>query len=193
VALVSITQKLDTSSSMGRLVLNVMMSFAEFERAIIAERTRDKIAATRRKGRWCGGYPILGYDVDPHGGRLLVNEDEAIRVRAIFQLCLEKQTLMPVVEELDARGWVGKRWQTRKGHERGGEPFTRTSLYRLLTNVAYLGKTKYKSEVHTGEHPGIVDATVFQQVHHVEDDPDTRRRAREYRLRLWGDNSGTPP
>jgi site-specific DNA recombinase len=161
---VSITQQFNSATSMGRLVLNVLLSFAQFEREIISERTRDKIAATRRKGKWSGGTPILGYDVDPRGGRLLVNDEEAVRVRAIFQLYLEYQALLPVVQELERRGWVGKRWQTRQGHERGGRPFTRTSLYRLLTNVVYLGKSRYKNEVHAGEHAAIVDAQVFQQV-----------------------------
>src|SRR5262245_9657265 len=148
VSLVSVTQQFNSATSMGRLILNVLLSFAQFEREIIAERTRDKIAATRRKGKWTGGYPLLGYDVDPKGGRLLVNEEEAVRVCVIFELYLEKQSLLPVVEELARRGWVGKRWRNRKGKERGGQPFTRTSLYRLLTNVAYTGKTRYKGEVH---------------------------------------------
>jgi site-specific DNA recombinase len=164
ISFVSVTQQFNTATSMGRLVLHVLLSFAQFEREIISERTRDKIAATRRKGKWSGGMPILGYDVDPRGGRLLVNEDEAACVRAIFQLYLEHEALLPVVEELERRGWVGKRWQTRRGRERGGRPFTRTSLYRLLTNVAYLGKLRYKDEVHAGEHTAIVDAAVFQQV-----------------------------
>jgi site-specific DNA recombinase len=164
VSLVSVTQQFNTATSMGRLVLNVLLSFAQFEREIIAERTRDKIAATRRKGKWAGGYPLLGYDVDAKGGKLLVNEDEAARVRAIFELYLDKQSLLPVVEELARRGWVGKRWLNRKGKERGGLPFTRTSLHRLLTNVAYTGKTRYKTEVHHGEHPPIVDAQLFQRV-----------------------------
>src|ERR1043166_3240561 len=120
VALVSVTQQFNTATSMGRLVLNVLLSFAQFEREIIAERTRDKIAPTRRKGKWAGGYPLLGYDVDPKGGRLLVNEEEARRVRAIFELYLELQGLLPVVEELARRGWAGKRWRNRKGKERGG-------------------------------------------------------------------------
>jgi site-specific DNA recombinase len=120
VSFVSITQQFNSATSMGRLVLNVLLSFAQFEREIISERTRDKIAATRRKGKWSGGMPILGCDVDPRGGRLLVNEDEAVRVRAIFQLYLEHQSILPVVEELERRGWVGKRWQTHRGHERGG-------------------------------------------------------------------------
>jgi site-specific DNA recombinase len=164
VSFVSITQQFNSATSMGRLVLNVLLSFAQFEREIISERTRDKIAATRRKGKWSGGMPILGYDVDPRGGRLLVNDDEAARVRAIFQLYLEQQALLPVVQELERRGWVGKRWTTRQGHERGGQPFTRTSLYRLLTNVVYLGKSRYKNEVHAGEQPAIVEAQIFQQV-----------------------------
>jgi site-specific DNA recombinase len=164
VSFVSVTQQFNTATSMGRLVLNVLLSFAQFEREIISERTRDKIAATRRKGKWAGGHPLLGYDADPQGCRLLVNQDEAVRVRALFDLYLQHQSLLPVVQELERRGWVNKRWQTRKGHERGGKPFTRTSLYRLLTNVAYLGKVRYKDEIHPGEHPAIVDPGVFQRV-----------------------------
>jgi site-specific DNA recombinase len=164
VAFVSVTQLFNSATSMGRLMLNVLLSFAQFEREIIAERTRDKIAATRRKGKWTGGHPLLGYDVDPRGFRLVVNEAEAERVRAIFALYLEYQSLLPVVQELERRGWVNKRWRTRKGHERGGQPFTRTSLYRLLTNVAYVGQVKYKDEVHPGEHPAIVDPVIWQRV-----------------------------
>jgi site-specific DNA recombinase len=167
VAFVSVTQQFNTATSMGRLVLNVLLSFAQFEREIIAERTRDKIAATRRKGKWAGGHPILGYDVDPRGFRLAVNADEATRVRAIFALYLEHAALLPVVQELERRGWVNKRWQTRKGPERGGRPFTKTSLHRLLTNVAYVGKVRYKDEVHDGEHPAIVDPGVWQQVQNL--------------------------
>jgi site-specific DNA recombinase len=164
VAFVAVTQLINTSTSTGRLMLNVLLSFAQFEREIIGERTRDKIAATRRKGKWAGGHPILGYDVDPRGFRLMINEAEAERVLAIFSLYLEHEGLLPVVEELARRGWSNKKWQTRKGRERGGRPFTRTSLYRLLTNVAYIGRVKYKLEVHPGEHAGIVDPVVFQKV-----------------------------
>src|SRR5262245_36086565 len=100
---------------MGRLVLNVLLSFAQFEREIISERTKDKIAATRRKGKWTGGHPILGYDVDPTLFKLVVNEHEAKRVRAIFQLYLDHQGLVPVAQELARRRWTNKRWTTRKG------------------------------------------------------------------------------
>ena len=140
VSFVSVTQLINTSTSMGRLMLNVLLSFAQFEREIISERTRDKIAAARRRGKWSGGMPLLGYDVDPRGSKLAVNEEEAARVRAIFQLYLELQSLIPVVVELERRGWTNKRWTTRKGRERGGKPFTKTSLHRLLTNVVYVGK-----------------------------------------------------
>jgi site-specific DNA recombinase len=164
IAFVSVTQMFNTASSMGRLVLNVLLSFAQFEREIISERTRDKIAATRRKGKWAGGHPLLGYDVDPDRFKLLVNDDEAIRVRAIFELYLEHQGLLPVVQELERRGWLTKRWTTRKGHQRGGRIFNKTNLHHLLTRVAYVGKVKYKKEVHEGEHQGIVDPVVWQRV-----------------------------
>lgn len=164
VSFVSVTQQFNTSTSMGRLILNVLLSFAQFEREIISERTRDKIAAARRKGKWSGGMPILGYDVDPRGSKLLVNEDEAARVRTIFELYLEYQSLVTTIKELDSCGWHNKRWRTRKGHERGGKPFTKTSLYKLLTNVAYSGRIKYKDEVHPGEHSAIVSTDIWQRV-----------------------------
>jgi site-specific DNA recombinase len=164
VSFVSVTQQFNTATSMGRLVLNVLLSFAQFEREIIAERTRDKMAATRRKGKWSGGTPVLGYDLDPRGRRLRVNDDEAIRVRAIFALYLEHPALLPLVQELARRGWLGKCWQTRQGRQRGGRPFTKTSLYRILTNVLYVGKVRYKDEIHDGEQPALIDADTFGRV-----------------------------
>src|SRR5262249_57511023 len=125
------------------------------EGGLMAGGTRDKIAATRRKGKWAGGHPLLGYDLDPKGGRLTVNPQEAERVRAIFALYLEHGSLLPVVQELARRGWCSKRWQTRQGQARGGQSFTRTSLYRLLRNIAYVGKVRYKDEVHDGEQPAL--------------------------------------
>jgi site-specific DNA recombinase len=164
VSFVSVTQQFNTANSMGRLILNVLLSFAQFEREIISERTRDKMAATRRKGKWSGGLPILGFDVDPQGYRLILNEDEAVQVRAIFRLYLEHEALLPVVQELARRGWINKRWTTRAGQESGGTPFTKTSLHRLLTNILYIGKVRYKEEIHDGEQPAIIDADTFQRV-----------------------------
>src|SRR5580698_10040490 len=117
VAFVSVTQQFNTATSMGRLVLNVLLSFAQFEREIISERTRDKIAAARRKGKWTGGMPLLGYDVDPRRSTLIVNEEEATQIRAIFELYLEHQSLITTIRELDGRGWTNKHWTTRKGHQ----------------------------------------------------------------------------
>src|SRR4029453_12421544 len=123
----------------GRLTLNILLSFAQFEREIISERTRDKIAAARRKGKFTGGKPLLGYDIvsSPAGAKLVVNEDEAQIVRSIYGLYLEHQALIPVVKELAGRGWCNKRWTTRRGEARGGRPFDKTTLYRLLTNRTY--------------------------------------------------------
>jgi site-specific DNA recombinase len=164
VAFASVTQNFNSATSMGRLVLNVLLSFAQFERELIAERTRDKVAAARRKGKWSGGLPILGYDVNARTKKLVVNTEEAARVRAIFALYLELQSLLPVVEELTRRAWCNKQSATRQGRLRGGRPFTKGSLYHLLTNVTYIGQVRYKNEVHPGEQPALVDPATWQQV-----------------------------
>jgi site-specific DNA recombinase len=162
VAFVSVTQSFNTSNSMGRLVLNVLLSFAQFEREISGERIRDKIAATQRKGKWAGGQPPLGYDVKTQPLRIEVNAEEAVQVRAIFDLYLEHGSLLPVVEELDRRGWRTKPWITRKGSPRGGKVYAKNHVHGLLTSVIYAGKQRYKDEVHPGEHPAIVDAEIWQ-------------------------------
>jgi site-specific DNA recombinase len=164
VAFVSVTQQINSATSMGRLMLNVLLSFAQFEREIIGERTRDKIAAARRKGKWAGGHPILGYDIDPRALKLIVNEDEAAQVRAIFELYLQHERLVAVIVELNRRGWVNKRWVTRKGQIRGGKPFTKTSIHKLLTNVTYIGKVRHKNELHDGEQPALIAPEVWQRV-----------------------------
>lgn len=162
VSFVSVTQQFNTASSMGRLVLNVLLSFAQFEREMISERVRDKIAASRRKGKWSGGMPLLGYTVEK--AKLVVDETEAAQVRQIFELYLEHQSLLPTVTELNRRGWTTKRWTTKKGDHRGGRLFTKNNLHALLTNVTYIGQIRYKEEVHQGEHAGIVPRDLFQRV-----------------------------
>lgn len=163
ISFVSVTQQFNTAQSMGRLTLNILLSFAQFEREIISERTRDKIAAARRRGKWSGGMPVLGYDVDPNGSKLVVNEDEAQRVREIYELYLEQKSLIQASRELNKRGWHAKRWTTRNGSTRGGRPFDKCSLRQLITNVVYLGKVRYKHEIHPDEHAAIVDAEVWQR------------------------------
>src|SRR5688500_17794016 len=118
ISFVSVTQLINTATSMGRLVLNMLLSFAQFEREMISERTRDKIAAARRKGKWSGGMPLLGYDVVDT--KLVVLPSEAERVRQIFELYLDRQSLLATVEELNRRGWTTKTWTTKKGIHRGG-------------------------------------------------------------------------
>jgi len=110
VSFVSVTQQFNTTNSLGRLTLNILLSFAQFEREIIAERTRDKMSAARRKGKWTGGHPMLGYDIDARGGRLVVNPDEAHQVRTVFELYLDYRAMLPVVQEIDRRGWRTKQW-----------------------------------------------------------------------------------
>jgi site-specific DNA recombinase len=163
VLFVSVTQAFNTGTSMGRLVLNILLSFAQFEREMISERTRDKIAAARRKGKWSGGMPVLGYDVIDT--KLVVNDLEAERVKQIFALYLEHRSLLAVAKELDCRGWRTKSWTTKKNQTlRGGNLFTKNRLYQLLTNIAYVGKVRYKDETHAGEHQAIADPEVFQCV-----------------------------
>jgi site-specific DNA recombinase len=162
VSFVSVTQQFNTATSMGRLVLNVLLSFAQFEREIISERTRDKIAAARRKGKWSGGRPVLGYDVVDK--KLVINDAEVELVLQLFELYLEHQALMPVVIELNRRGWMTKSWISRKDKRLGGKRFTKNALYQLLTNPVYVGKVRYKKEVHQGEHKGIVPKALYGRV-----------------------------
>ncbi|WP_339910892.1 recombinase family protein [Symmachiella dynata] len=164
VSFVSVTQQFNTTSSMGRLTLNILLSFAQFEREIIGERTRDKMAAARRKGKYVGGAPILGYDIDRSVSRLVVNHREATRVRTIFESYLEQQSLLATIAEVDRRQWTTKQWTTKKGKQRGGRTFNKNTLHSLLTNVAYIGKVCYKDEIYEGEHEAIVDTEVFEQV-----------------------------
>jgi site-specific DNA recombinase len=165
IAFVSVTQQFNTTNSMGRLMLNVLLSFAQFEREIISERTRDKIAATRRKGKWCGGLPPLGYDVVDT--KLVLNQTEAEQVRAIFELYVQHEGLIGVVQELDARGWRTKKWTTKKGTTKGGRPYDKNMLYSMLRNMLYLGKLKYKTEIHEGEHEPIISQDVWNRVQHL--------------------------
>ncbi len=164
VSFVSVTQQFNTTSSMGRLTLNILLSFAQFEREIISERTKDKMSAARRKGKWTGGRPVLGYDVDPNGRGLIVNPEEAAQVRTIYHLYLERRAAIQIVQELDRRGWTTKRWITKKGRECGGRPFTKNSLYRLLTNVLYTGKVLYEGTLYEGEHDATIEADLWQRV-----------------------------
>ncbi|MFW6106577.1 MAG: recombinase family protein [bacterium] len=166
VSLVSVTQQFNTTSSMGRLTLNILLSFAQFEREIISERTRDKVAAARRKGKWTGGPQFLGYDLarDNGGSRLVINKTEAKQVRATYELYLEEGSMQAALKVIRERGWKTKRSRTQKGHFRGGSEFSKSTLQKLLTNPLYLGKMTYKGEVVEGRHDAIIDEDLFARV-----------------------------
>jgi len=164
VSFVSVTQQFNTTSSLGRLTLNILLSFAQFEREIIGERTRDKMSAARRKGKWVGGVPVLGYDVIAGGGRLIVNDKESRRVRDIFALFAEHQCLSTVVAELVRRQWRTKSWTSQNGREHAGRDFAKASLRRLLTNAIYAGKVEHRGATYTGEQPSIVEPSLWQAV-----------------------------
>ncbi|MBZ6380100.1 hypothetical protein B5C34_14510 [Pacificimonas flava] len=165
VSFVSVTQQFNTTSSMGRLTLNVLLSFAQFEREVTGERIRDKIAASKKKGMWMGGSLPLGYDLPQDDARALaVNEIEAATVRMIFERYLELGSVNALKVSLDEDGILSKRTVTRKGKVIGGKPFSRGALFYLLRNRTYLGKIVHKDEVYDGAHHAIVDQRLFTKV-----------------------------
>jgi site-specific DNA recombinase len=164
VSFVAVTQQFNTSTSLGRLTLNILLSFAQFERELIGERTRDKMSAARRKGKWVGGCPVLGYDVDPGRGRLVVNEEEAKRVRAIFALFEKHGSVLPTLAEIERREWRLKSWTRKAGQFRAGGPFALNSLRRLLTNILYTGAIRHKGLAYPGEHAAILKPGTWERV-----------------------------
>ncbi|MGE0193804.1 MAG: recombinase family protein [Planctomycetota bacterium] len=164
VAFASVTQMFDTSTSTGRLLLNILSCFAQYERDQISERTKDKVHAARKRGRWTGGPPPLGYDVAPEGGRIVVNAAEAERVQAIFDLYLDTGSLTGTVQALNRRGWTTKTWTTRKDTVKAGRPWTKYTLRSLLTSPVYVGQVRLGTEVHDGQHDGIVPPETFEAV-----------------------------
>jgi hypothetical protein len=147
------------------VTLNVLLSFAQFEREVTGERIRDKIAASKARGMWMGGVPPLGYDVPVPGSRCLrVNEAEAATVRAIFGRYLETGSVHRLVQLLGEEGITSKRHVTSTGRVLGGMPFGRGELFHLLRNRTYLGEIVHKEQTHPGEHEGIVPRDLFEQV-----------------------------
>jgi len=164
VSFVAVTQQFNTSVPVGRLTLNILLSFAQFEREIISERTRDKKAASRQKGKWIGGYVPLGYDLAAQGGRLVVNAREAQQVREIFGLFEETRSMEATLEEVKRREWKRKSWITAKGAVCGGGPFSAGTLLRLLRSALYVGLVDYQGKRYRGEQPAIVDGRQWRRV-----------------------------
>ena len=159
---VSVTQQFNTTTSMGRLTLNMLLSFAQFEREIAGERIRDKIAASKAKGMWMGGNVPLGYDVRDR--KLIVNDAEAETVRLIFRRYAELGSVRTLTEELAGLGIVSKRRQGAGGVLAGGNRFSRGALYTLLQNPIYRGEIGHKGKVYPGQHEAIIDAELWQVV-----------------------------
>lgn len=162
VSFVSITQQFNTTTSMGRLTLNMLLSFAQFEREVTGERIRDKIAASKRKGLWMGGPVPLGYA--PNGRTLTVVEAEAKTVRTVFRLYLELGSVRRLKEEVDRLGLTSKHREAALGKMRGGRPLGRGYLYHLLGNPLYIGRVPHKADSYEGQHPAIVDPETWDAV-----------------------------
>lgn len=176
ISFVAVTQQFNTTTSMGRLTLNVLLSFAQFERELSSERVRDKVAASRRKGKWTGGTVPLGYDA--RDKKLVINKAEAETVRYIFKRYLELQSFGKLVEDLDARGIVTKRRETKVKKFNGGIPFTYGPLAYFLKNRIYVGETGHKEKWFPGEHAAIVDRKIFDQVQQLLASQSAGRKAR---------------
>ena len=166
VSFVSVTQQFNTTSSMGRLTLNVLLSFAQFEREVTGERIRDKIAASKRKGLWMGGLAPIGYvpGVDANQRSLKIDEPRAAMVRELYRLYLQLGCVSALVAEIGRRGWVTPARVTRREDAAGGRPFSRGHLYRILSNPVYIGQIVHKDEVFAGQHPAIVEMDLWHAV-----------------------------
>jgi site-specific DNA recombinase len=161
VSFVAVTQQFNTTTSMGRLTLNVLLSFAQFEREVTGERIRDKIAASKRKGMWMGGVVPLGYVVCDR--RIVIEEREAENVRNIFKRYLELGCVRLLKEDLDRHGVVSKRRISKTGVESGGCSFSRGALYALLSNPIYVGEIRHGNLRHPGQHEAIVDRAAWER------------------------------
>jgi site-specific DNA recombinase len=175
ISFVAVTQQFNTTTSMGRLTLNVLLSFAQFERELSSERVRDKVAASRRKGKWTGGTVPLGYDAKDK--KLVINKAEAETVRYIFKQYLELQSFAKLVEDLDRKGIVTKRRAAKVTKYQGGIPFTYGPLAHFLKNRLYTGDIGHKDKWFPGEHAGIVDRKTFDQVQQLLESKSAGRKA----------------
>ena len=162
VSFVAVTQQFNTTTSMGRLTLNVLLSFAQFEREVIGERIRDKVASSKRKGIWMGGNLPFGYDV--HERKLIVNQEEAEIVRGIFDRYLELGSVRFLANELRQRGIVSSARVSKKGNARGGKKLSRGALYYLLSNPIYRGEIRHRNERYPGQQEAIVSRELWDQV-----------------------------
>ncbi|MCZ2079937.1 MAG: recombinase family protein [Bryobacterales bacterium] len=178
---VSVTQQFNTTTSLGRLTLNILLSFAQFEREIISERTRDKQILARKRGKWTGGHLPLGYDLED--GNLVINEEEAARVRQIFKWYLEGHSVHGIVAKCEGLGWRNKEWATKEGKTFGGHPMRKCHIYTMLANPLYAARIRAGDEIVAATHPRIVDDNTFDLVQQKLK-ANTRNPGGEHRPRL---------
>jgi len=177
VAFASITQPIDTSTSTGKLMLHILSSFAEFERELISERTRDKMAAARKRGQWLGGRPPLGYDIAKDKKELVVNQEDAKLIREIFALYLKGNSLLKVAQIINEKGYRTKRATSRGGKTFGGIKFGITHIQAIITNVLYLGKVCYAGQIYDGQQEAIIDEDTFKRAQERLKENRVERRA----------------
>ena len=176
VSFVSVTQQFNTTTSMGRLTLNILLSFAQFEREVIGERIRDKISATKRKGIWIGGIKPLGYDTKEK--KLVIDEKEAHLVRLIFERFVILKSMTLLAKELRDQGYRTKSWVSKNGKQRGGRPITKGFLYKALYNRTYLGEINHKGNTYPGQHQPIIDFALWERVHSTLKESPRKRAVR---------------
>ncbi len=167
VAFVSVTQHFNTNTSMGRLTLNILLSFAQFEREIISERTRDKMGAARKKGKWIGGVIPLGYDLDRENHRLVINPEEAKLIKEIFASYIKEKSVLKVAQLLNEQGYVTKQRNSLKGKPRGGLPFTSNSIALIIKSATYTGRVHYHGQIYPGDQSAIIDDDTYNKAQEI--------------------------
>lgn len=176
----SVTQSFSTQTSMGRLTLNILLSFAQFERELAGERIRDKFAASKQRGLWMGGTPSLGFAVENR--KLVIVPQEAELVRLIFRRFLELGSATDLVQELRAAGHTTKAWTTQGGKERTGRLFDKGAVYKILNNRLYIGEITHKGVAYPGEHEAIIDRQTWDRVHAVLEGNAARQGSSQARV-----------
>lgn len=174
VSFVSVTQSFNTANSMGRLMLNVLLSFAQYERELTGERIRDKVDASKKKGMWMGGNIPFGYDVNDR--KLIINKDEAKIIRTLFDTYLETNSIIDTARSLNNSGFRTKSWVSRKGKVTQGAKFDKQIVRRILEFPLYNGKIKHKDKVYTGQHEAIIGDDIWQRVQDILKDDDNRNK-----------------
>lgn len=167
VSFVAVTQQISTTDSTGRMMLNILMTFAQYEREVIGERIRDKVSAAKRKGKYCGGVAVLGYDVDRDNLKLVVNPTEAEVVRFIFKRYVQLGSAKQVVIDLNTRGYKTKSRETKKGKHIIGPEWNTAKIYNLLNNRIYIGEIAYKGKNYQGEQEAIIDTILWNKAHTI--------------------------